>query len=136
MSWRKTSVLCVLLVGSAIAMASRARAETIKVLTEEFPPYNYTEDARITGFSTEVVQAVLKEAKIQGDFQSMPWARAYETAPGPHQPRARVTRKSDERHTPGNRIGGRSSQGTPPALANPPRRRYRDYTRWARCGGL
>lgn len=80
MSWRKISVLYALLVGASIATASQARAETLKVLTEEFPPYNYTENAKITGFSTEVVQAVLKEVKIQGEFQSMPWARAYETA--------------------------------------------------------
>ncbi len=80
MFWRKTSVLCALLVGAAIATAPQARSETLKVLTEEFPPYNYTENAKITGFSTEVVQAVLKEVKIQGEFQSMPWARAYETA--------------------------------------------------------
>lgn len=80
MSWQKTSVLYALLVGASIATASRARAETLKVLTEEFPPYNYTDNGKITGFSTEVVQAVLREVNIQGEFQSMPWARAYETA--------------------------------------------------------
>ncbi len=80
MSWRKTSVVCTTLLGAALAMASPARAETLRILTEEFPPYNYTENGRITGFSTEVVQAVLKEIKLQGEFQSMPWARAYETA--------------------------------------------------------
>lgn len=57
-----------------------ATADSIKILTEEFPPYNFTENGKITGFSTEVVEAVLKEIKVQGDFQSMPWARAYETA--------------------------------------------------------
>ncbi len=55
-----------------------ATADSIKILTEEFPPYNFTESGKITGFSTEVVEAVLKEIKVQGDFQSMPWARAYE----------------------------------------------------------
>lgn len=80
MSWQKSSVLYALLVGASIATASQARAETLKVLTEEFPPYNYTDNGKITGFSTEVVQAVLREVNIQGEFQSMPWARAYETA--------------------------------------------------------
>ncbi len=56
-----------------------ATADSIKILTEEFPPYNFTVNGKITGFSTEVVEAVLKEIKVQGDFQSMPWARAYET---------------------------------------------------------
>ncbi len=54
--------------------------ETIQVLTEEYPPYNYTEHGKITGLGTEVVQAVLKEIQIEGQFQSLPWARAYETA--------------------------------------------------------
>ena len=54
--------------------------ETIQVVTEEYPPYNYTEHGKITGLGTEVVQAVLKEIQIEGHFQSLPWARAYETA--------------------------------------------------------
>ncbi len=55
-------------------------AETIKVVTEELAPYNYTEKGVLTGFCTEIVQAILKEINIQGDFQSMPWARAYDSA--------------------------------------------------------
>lgn len=54
--------------------------ESIKIVTEEYPPYNYTANGKLTGFSTEVVNAVLKEIKMQGDFQSLPWARAYEMA--------------------------------------------------------
>lgn len=52
----------------------------VRVLTEEFPPYNYTEGGKITGLGTEVVEAVLQQLGLQGRFQSMPWARAYETA--------------------------------------------------------
>lgn len=54
--------------------------ETLRVLTEEYPPFNFTDKGQITGLATEVVQAVLKEIDIGGQFQSMPWARAYETA--------------------------------------------------------
>lgn len=53
---------------------------SIRILTEEFPPYNYTESGQITGFSTAVVRAVLDQLGMRGEFQSMPWARAYETA--------------------------------------------------------
>jgi polar amino acid transport system substrate-binding protein len=52
----------------------------VRILTEEFPPYNYTAQGKITGLATEVVEAVLKELGLQGEIQSMPWARAYETA--------------------------------------------------------
>lgn len=54
--------------------------ETMRILTEEYPPFNFTDKGKITGLGTEVVQAVLKEINIEGKFQSVPWARAYETA--------------------------------------------------------
>lgn len=66
---------------AALALPSAATAaEAIRILTEEYPPYNFTENGRITGMGTEVVRAVLKEIGVDGQFQSMPWARAYETA--------------------------------------------------------
>ena len=52
----------------------------LRILTEEFPPYNYTEGGKVVGLGTEVVQAVLEQLGLQGQIQSMPWARAYETA--------------------------------------------------------
>ena len=80
MTWRNRWARCATIIGIALALAARADAQSIRVLTEEFPPYNFSANGKITGFSTEVVQAVLKEAKIEGTFQSLPWARAYETA--------------------------------------------------------
>ena len=52
----------------------------VRIVTEEFPPYNYTEGGKITGLGTEVVEAVLQQLGLHGQFQSLPWARAYETA--------------------------------------------------------
>lgn len=60
--------------------ASAAGAGSVRVLTEEAPPYNYTDHGKITGLGTEVVEAVLKELKLHGNFQSLPWARAYDMA--------------------------------------------------------
>lgn len=56
------------------------QAEPIRIVTEELPPYNMTRDGQLTGMSTEVVQAVLKEVNVQASIQSMPWARAYDLA--------------------------------------------------------
>lgn len=64
----------------ATAPFTAAAEAPVRVLTEEFPPYNFTENGKITGLGTDVVEAVLKEAGVQGEFQSLPWARAYETA--------------------------------------------------------
>nr|WP_314582816.1 transporter substrate-binding domain-containing protein [uncultured Pseudomonas sp.] len=57
-----------------------AYAGSIRVVTEELPPYNMTRDGQLTGMSTEVVQAVLKQVNVQASIQSMPWARAYDLA--------------------------------------------------------
>ncbi|WPP01900.1 transporter substrate-binding domain-containing protein [Pseudomonas sp. HR96] len=57
-----------------------ANAEPLRVVTEEFSPYNMTENGKITGLSTEVVQAVLAEVGETAPIQVMPWARAYDMA--------------------------------------------------------
>jgi polar amino acid transport system substrate-binding protein len=54
-----------------------ANAEEIKVVTEEWPPYNYTENGEITGVVTEIVKATLDKAGIKTTIQVYPWARAY-----------------------------------------------------------
>ena len=69
------------LIAALACLPSLAPAgEAIQILTEELPPYNMTQDGRLTGMSTEVVQAVLQEVGVQAHIQSMPWARAYDIA--------------------------------------------------------
>lgn len=50
--------------------------KSIDVVTEEFPPFNYTENGRVTGYATEVVEAVLGEIGVKGHFHVLPWTRA------------------------------------------------------------
>ena len=64
---------------AGFAAAALAGGE-LRVVTEELPPYNMTQGGQITGMSTEVVQAVMKEAGVQAAIHSMPWARAYDIA--------------------------------------------------------
>jgi len=73
---------CRTLCGLALAAVGlHARADdALRIVTEEFPPYNMTQNGKITGLATDVLQAVLKEVNMQGNIQSMPWARAYEVA--------------------------------------------------------
>ncbi|EPJ76874.1 MULTISPECIES: substrate-binding periplasmic protein [Pseudomonas] len=68
-----------LLVASEFSPSACAEP-ALRIVTEELPPYNMTQDGQVTGMSTEVVQAVLKEIGIQASIQPMPWARAYELA--------------------------------------------------------
>jgi polar amino acid transport system substrate-binding protein len=55
-------------------------AQKLTIYTEEFPPYNFTEDNEIVGVSTEVVETVMKEAGLDYEIVSYPWARTYKYA--------------------------------------------------------
>ena len=55
-------------------------ALALKLLTEENPPLNYTEGKTLTGMATEVVQEMLKRAKMKPDIEVMSWDKAYEKA--------------------------------------------------------
>lgn len=55
-------------------------AEQLRIVTEDLAPYNYLENGQARGLSTEVVQAVLKEAGHSSEIRFMPWARAYQIA--------------------------------------------------------
>src|SRR4051812_35234458 len=79
--WALLRVLwCLGIVATALPVCAADVAGTITVVTEENPPYNFTRNGKLTGFSTEVVEAVFEEIRMQGNFQVMPWARAYVTA--------------------------------------------------------
>ena len=57
------------------------KAETIRVVTEDLPPYQIMEqDGSVGGFATEVIQALFTITGDDAQIEVMPWARAYETA--------------------------------------------------------
>jgi len=59
------------------SLCSTLFAEKLTVYTEEFPPFNFTENKKITGLSTEIIQAVMKKAGLDYSIKSFPWARSY-----------------------------------------------------------
>lgn len=70
-----------LLALAALAVASPVCAQPITVVTEEYPPYNFLDSQkRISGMATEVVEAVLKRARLDYKMALYPWARAYQLA--------------------------------------------------------
>jgi len=62
------------------ALLTSLQAQKITIVTEEYPPYNYLHENKITGMSAEVVLAVVKETKISYTHDIYPWARAYQMA--------------------------------------------------------
>lgn len=53
---------------------------SLKVMTEELPPFNFIKDDRVVGISTEIVQAIFQQVGCsmeQNKVQMYPWTRAY-----------------------------------------------------------
>ena len=73
-------MLLTTLLASVTLTGVNSYAGEFKVLTEEYAPFNFTESGQITGVSTEVVEAVLKESGLQYSIRSYPWARSYKLA--------------------------------------------------------
>lgn len=70
-----------LVVALMVLGAVGAYAQKITVVTEEYPPYNFQDaNKKITGISTDVVEEVLKRAKLEYQLGMYPWARAYQMA--------------------------------------------------------
>ncbi len=72
----RTSILIALF----LIVTCPAQSAGIRVVTEDWSPYNYTEDGEIKGMATEVVRAVLDRAGLDYTIETLPWARAYKLA--------------------------------------------------------
>jgi polar amino acid transport system substrate-binding protein len=48
-----------------------------QIFTEELPPFNYTENGKVTGFSTEIVLEICKRVGHPQTVRVVPWARGY-----------------------------------------------------------
>ncbi len=53
---------------------------SVRVMTENLPPFNFIKDGQIVGMATEVVEAVFRQVGCpveQREIQMYPWTRAY-----------------------------------------------------------
>lgn len=51
--------------------------DKLVIMTENYSPYNYEEDGKVTGFSGEIVRSICKKLNISDKFKVYPWSRAY-----------------------------------------------------------
>lgn len=74
--------LLIVLLACLVVMVScnpPAPVEKLRVLSEEYPPYNYTDEQGVfTGTSTARVQGILDKLGLKVKIEVMPWARAYD----------------------------------------------------------
>ncbi|HEX7641163.1 MAG TPA: transporter substrate-binding domain-containing protein [Burkholderiaceae bacterium] len=66
-------------IGLQVGMQAQAQ-ETIQAVTEEFAPFNYTEDGKVTGYATRVVEEMFRRADVPHELHSYPWSRSYKLA--------------------------------------------------------
>lgn len=54
-----------------------ATAQTLKIGTDDWPPYEFETGGKITGFSTEILTAVLEKMQVKFEQPAtLPWSRA------------------------------------------------------------
>ena len=57
-----------------------AFGQDITIVTEEWPPYNYSEDGEAKGVVTDIVKEVMSRAGMGYTIEVLPWARSYKMA--------------------------------------------------------
>jgi len=81
---RRPLASCALAAALALTAAPAAPQEDsaprVRVVTEDFPPYNFEEQGAVKGAATEVVRAVLERAGLQRPIEVLPWRRALDSA--------------------------------------------------------
>jgi polar amino acid transport system substrate-binding protein len=50
---------------------------TYKIMTEEYPPYNYSVKGKLTGLSYDVVKVILQRIGHPDNIKKLPWSRSY-----------------------------------------------------------
>lgn len=65
----------------ALVSATPSASQELRIVTEEFPPYDFTtECGSVAGLSTDVVREVLGDLGLNPKIEVFPWARAYKLA--------------------------------------------------------
>jgi polar amino acid transport system substrate-binding protein len=72
------SRLATLALISAFGLTLAAPAvHALTLVTEENPPFNYTDQGKVVGLSTEIVAELGKRASVPLQIKSMPWEQSY-----------------------------------------------------------
>lgn len=70
------SAIGLVLAVCVLAAPLAARNQSYTILTEEWAPYNYMEQGRLMGFSVEIVQAILRDLRLDSRIRMLPGMRA------------------------------------------------------------
>ncbi len=81
---KRSEVLLILF--SLLLFNPSIEANQYKIMTENFAPFGYFENKKLTGLSVEIVREILKLTSLPDNIQVHPWARVYrEAQQGPNK---------------------------------------------------
>ena len=63
-----------------ILFSLRSEANSLNVVTTDFPPFQYSENEKVKGITTEIVENIIANAGFEAKIRSYPWARALKLA--------------------------------------------------------
>jgi polar amino acid transport system substrate-binding protein len=63
-----------------LLLSGTVHAQTLKLLTEEYPPYNFSENGVIKGAAVEQAEMIMKALGTEYSLEILPWARALSLA--------------------------------------------------------
>ena len=64
----------------AVGCAGTGKTATLQLVTENYPPITFMKDGKVSGFTTEVVQEILKRQNHPDNIRMMAWEEAYNLA--------------------------------------------------------
>lgn len=93
------SVITPLLVLNLNASAHASTSTDFRLMTEENPPFNYTDQksGKFVGIGTEMVEEIFNRAGYRYAIVSAPWLRTYNSAMNERQTCAFMTARTEER---------------------------------------
>lgn len=81
MKLKKLKSLFLTLILLSMSVSANAQSvDSIKLMTEEYPPYNFMKDGQSQGISVDLMEEMLKKMgskKTRKDMPVLPWARSY-----------------------------------------------------------
>ncbi len=63
-----------------LCVVPQAAGQSLRALTEEWPPFNFKTPAGASGLAAEMARSLLDSAGLAAQPEFMPWNRAYQTA--------------------------------------------------------
>lgn len=76
--WKVRSIKVIFFV-LLLALSGPAIAQELTIYVDNWPPYNFNENNKIVGISTELVEAALEDTNIKYDITMLPFKRALYT---------------------------------------------------------